>query len=160
MKFLPAKECPDAYTEEKHSKLIDQNMAVSDFVKISNGFEINLAFTTINNYLREKKSFTSNNITTNPWDYNQLNSIMEYVNKITSGNKIELNDFQKKLLHKIIFTHMVKFSPLCAYLGGFAAQEVMKAITNKYSPINQIIYQDCLELIPDIDIKNKETIEE
>ena len=160
MKFLPVKECFDAYTEEKHSKLIDQNMAVSDFAKISNGFVINLAFTAINNYLREKKSFTNNKITTNPWDYNQLKSIMEYVNKITSGNKIELNDSQMKLLHKIIFTHMVQFSPLCAYFGGFAAQEVIKAITNKYSPVNQIIYQDCLELIPDIDIKNKETIEE
>ena len=160
MKFLPIKECFDSFTEEKHSKLIDQNMAVSDFAKISNGFVINLAFTAINNYLREKKSFTNNKITTNPWDYNQLKSIMEYVNKITSGNKIELNESQKKLLHKIIFTHMVQFSPLCAYFGGFAAQEVIKAITNKYSPVNQIIYQDCLELIPDIDIKNKETLEE
>ena len=55
---------------------------------------------------------------------------------------------------------MVQFSPLCAYLGGFAAQEVIKAITNKYSPINQILYQDCLELIPDVDAKTKETIEE
>ena len=29
---------------------------------------------------------------------------------------------------------------------------------NKYTLINQIMYQDCLELINDINIKSKETI--
>ena len=160
MKFLPLKECFNSFTEESHSKLIDSNMLISDFTKISNGFIINLAFTAINDYLREKKYFTNTKIISSPWDYNQLKSIMEKANKILSNNKIELNENQQKLLHKIIFTHMVQFSPLCAYLGGFAAQEVIKAITNKYSPANQILYQDCLELVPDIDVKTKETIEE
>ena len=160
IKFLPLKDCFNSFTEESHSKLIDSNMLTSDFTKISNGFIINLAFTTINNYLREKKYFTNSKIITTPWDYNQLKLIIENANKIISDNKIELNENQKNLLHKIIFTHMVQFSPLCAYLGGFAAQEVIKAITNKYSPINQILYQDCLELIPDVDSKTKETIEE
>ena len=160
MKFLPLKDCFNSFTEESHNKLIDSNMLVSDFTKISNGFIINLAFTAINNYLREIKAFNNNKMMSNPWDYNQLKLILEKANKIISENKIELNENQNKLLHKIIFTHMVQFSPLCAYFGGFAAQEVIKAITNKYSPLNQIIYQDCLELIPDINIKNKETIEE
>ena len=160
MKFLPFKDCFDSFTEEKHSKLIDENMVFSDFSKVSNGFIINLTLTAINNYLREKQYFNNSKIITSPWDYNQFKIIMENVNKIVSENKIELNENHQKLIYKIIFTHMVQFSPLCAYFGGFAAQEVIKAITNKYSPINQIIYQDCLELIPDIDIKSKETIEE
>ena len=160
MKFLPLKDCFNAFTEESHSKLIDSNMLISDFTKISNGFIINLVFTAINSYLREKKYFESNKLISSPWDNNEHNLIMEKVNKIINDNKIELNESQLKLIHKIIFTHVVQFPPLCAYLGGFAAQEVIKSITNKYSPINQIVYQDCLELIPDIDIKTKETIEE
>ena len=160
MKFLPIKDCLNSFTEEKHSKLIDSNMLISDFTKISNGFIINLAFTAINNYLRGKKYFENNKLICNPWNYNEQKSIMEIANQIISDNKIELNENQQKLLQKIIFTHMVQFSPLCAYLGGFAAQEVIKSITNKYSPANQIIYQDCLELIPDINIKSKQTIEE
>jgi ubiquitin-activating enzyme E1 len=55
---------------------------------------------------------------------------------------------------------MVQFSPLCAYLGGFTAQEVIKAITFKFSPINQVIYQDCLELVPDINVKSQDTIKQ
>ena len=160
MKFLSIKDCLNSFTEEKHSKLIDQNMIFSDFAKVSNGFVINLAFTVINIYLKNKNYFNNSKIISSPWDYNQLKSIMENMNKLLIDNKIELNENQRKLIHKILFTYMVQFSPLCAYFGGFAAQEVIKAITNKYSPVNQIVYQDCLELIPEIDIKSKETIEE
>ena len=158
--YLPIKNCFYSFTEESHSKLVDPNMIISDFSKISNHYIINIAFYAINNYLRNKNYFINSKIVSNPWDYNQLLSIMEYVNAVTSDNKIELNIEQKKLIYKLIFTHMVQFSPLCAYLGGFAAQEAIKAITNKYSPINQIIYQDCLEIIPDINLDNQKTIEE
>ena len=127
---------------------------MSDFSKISNGFIINIAFESINSYLR---SVDNKNISI-PWDYSQYSKIMDIASKIMTKNKIELNEAQNKLLNKIIFTYMVQFSPLCAYFGGFVAQEVIKAITNKYTPVNQIMYQDCLELIPDINVKSKETI--
>jgi len=160
MKFLPLKDCLKVFTEEGHSKLIEQNMSASDFTKISNGFIINLAFESINKYLRDNKAFTSGKMISKPWDYAQLKSIMDIADKIMTENKIKLNENQNILLHKIIFTHIVQFSPLCAYLGGFTAQEVIKAITNKYSPVNQIIYQDCLEIVPNINLKNKEALEE
>ena len=160
IKFKPIKDVINSFKEDDHFKLIEQNMSMSDFTKLSNGFIINIAFESINEYLRQNKYFVTGKIATNPWDYNQYNQIMTIASKILSSNKIELNDSQKIILSKIIFTHMTQFSPLCAYFGGFAAQEVIKAITNKYSPVNQVIYQDCLELIPDINIKSKETIEE
>ena len=133
---------------------------MSDFSKISNGFVINIAFESINSYLREKKYFTDGKFIPKPWDYTQYKEIMEKAKNILTKNKIELNEAQNKILQKIIFTHMVQFSPLCAYFGGFAAQEVIKAITNKYTPVNQIMYQDCIELIPNIDIKSEESLKE
>ena len=36
--------------------------------------------------------------------------------------------------------------PLCAFLGGIVAQEIVKAITGKFSPIKQEIYLDIVEL--------------
>ena len=50
---------------------------------------------------------------------------------------------------------MVQFPPLCAYLGGFASQEAIKAITNKYTPVNQMMFYDLLELSPELDIKSE-----
>ena len=158
MKFLSLKDVLYTFKEEEHSKLIEQNLLMSDFSKISNGFVINIAFDAINSYLRKNKYFSSGKYITSPWDYSQYQQIMDIATNVMKKNKIELNENQNKILQKIIFTHMVQFSPLCAYFGGFAAQEAIKAITNKYSPVNQIMYQDCVELIPDINNKSKETI--
>ena len=160
MKFFSIKDILNTFKEEEHSKMIEQNLLMSDFTKISNGFIINIAFESINAYLRQNKYFINEKRITNPWDYNQYQQIFDIASKIIQKNKIELNENQNKILKKIIFTYMVQFPPLCAYFGGFAAQEVIKAITNKYSPINQIMYQDCVELIPDINDKSKESIME
>ena len=117
IKFLSLKDVLNTFKEEEHSKLIDQNLLMSDFTKISNGFIINIAFESINSYLR---SIDNKNISI-PYDYSQYNKIMEIATKILNKNKIELNESQNKILSKIIFTHMVQFSPLCAYFGGFVA---------------------------------------
>ena len=161
IKYTAFNEVFNSFTQEKHSKFIDPNMQMSDFTKINNGFLINLAFTGINKFLSEKNIFNNDkNNLSNPWDNRQTETIYKEISHILTDNKISIDDDQKILIYKILFTHMVQFSPLCAYFGGFAAQEVIKAITNKYSPANQIIYQDCLELIPDINIKDHETITE
>ena len=160
IKFLPLEDCLNSYSEESHSKLIDPNMQISDFTKISNGFIINLAFNSINKFYAENKSFTKEKINDNAFDYSQFKKIKSYVLNIISAYNINLEEKQKILLYKIIITHIVQFPPLCAYFGGFVSQEVIKAITNKYSPINQIVYQDCLELVPDINLKSLENNED
>lgn len=39
------------------------------------------------------------------------------------------------------------FAPLCASLGGFVAQEVLKALTGKFTPLKQWVYLDASELL-------------
>eukprot|EP00161_Ancyromonas_sigmoides_P022554 TRINITY_DN68_c0_g1_i5.p1 TRINITY_DN68_c0_g1~~TRINITY_DN68_c0_g1_i5.p1 ORF type:complete len:1021 (-),score=561.75 TRINITY_DN68_c0_g1_i5:637-3699(-) len=39
-------------------------------------------------------------------------------------------------------------NPLAAIFGGIAAQEVIKAITGKYTPLTQWFYYDCVEALP------------
>jgi molybdopterin/thiamine biosynthesis adenylyltransferase len=41
------------------------------------------------------------------------------------------------------------FNPLCAFQGGVVAQECIKAITNKFTPIHQAFYYDALEVLPE-----------
>ena len=36
--------------------------------------------------------------------------------------------------------------PLCAFIGGIVAQEIVKAITGKFMPIKQEMYLDIMEL--------------
>jgi len=35
---------------------------------------------------------------------------------------------------------------MAAFLGGIVAQEAMKAISGKFTPIQQFFYFDCLEV--------------
>ncbi len=39
---------------------------------------------------------------------------------------------------------------MAAFIGGVVSQEIIKAITNKFVPINQLLYTDCSEVLPKI----------
>lgn len=43
------------------------------------------------------------------------------------------------------------FNPLAAFFGGFVAQEIVKAITGKFTPNNQFFYYDAIEVLPEFD---------
>jgi hypothetical protein len=43
----------------------------------------------------------------------------------------------------------VNLAPLCAFLGGVIAQEIVKAMTQKFFPVKQVAYITCSELIED-----------
>ncbi len=38
---------------------------------------------------------------------------------------------------KIAYTTRGNLAPLCSFFGGFAAQEAIKAVTHKFTPLNQ-----------------------
>jgi hypothetical protein len=46
------------------------------------------------------------------------------------------------------FTCQGVLNPLCAFVGGFIAQEAIKAITQKFTPIDQWFYYDATEVVP------------
>jgi len=65
-----------------------------------------------------------------------------------------------EFLKKFALTSHGVFGPLCAFFGGFTAQEVIKAITGKFSPTNQFFYYDAIELLPSIKPNESETFEQ
>lgn len=48
-------------------------------------------------------------------------------------------------------------SPMAAFFGGIVAQEVIKATSGKYTPINQWLYFDSLECIGDVVLTEQDT---
>lgn len=43
----------------------------------------------------------------------------------------------------------VKYIPVCGIIGSYTAQEVIKGLTNKYTPITQWFYYNCYDIIPE-----------
>lgn len=55
--------------------------------------------------------------------------------------------FDQQLAERLFRTCQCSFAPLNAFFGGMAAQEVIKAVTKKYSPLSQLFYLDFLDLV-------------
>jgi ubiquitin-activating enzyme E1 len=63
---------------------------------------------------------------------------------------IEFNNLHKQFLNKELEKYRdFNFIGLSSVLGSYAAQEAIKGLTNKYLPISQWLYYDCLDLVFD-----------
>ena len=62
-----------------------------------------------------------------------------------------------ELVKKMAKTAAGDLSPMAAFFGGIVAQEVIKATSGKYTPINQWLYFDSLECIGDVQLSEAET---
>jgi len=58
-----------------------------------------------------------------------------------------------KLAFQFAFTATGTFNPLCAFFGGFVAQEIVKAVTGKFSPCTQIMYYNANEVCPEFELE-------
>ena len=57
-------------------------------------------------------------------------------------------DVDEKVLETLAFQAMGDLSPMVAVIGGFVAQEVLKACSAKFHPMQQSMYFDSLESLP------------
>lgn len=57
-------------------------------------------------------------------------------------------ELDEKILRELSYQAQGDLSPMAAFFGGLAAQEVLKAVSGKFHPINQWLYFDSLESLP------------
>lgn len=57
-------------------------------------------------------------------------------------------DLDEKVLEALAFQASGDLSPMVAVIGGFVAQEVLKAVSAKFHPMQQVMYFDSLESLP------------
>ncbi|ORY32545.1 putative ubiquitin activating enzyme [Naematelia encephala] len=57
-------------------------------------------------------------------------------------------DLDEKVLQELAFQATGDLSPMVAVIGGFVAQEVLKACSAKFHPMQQVMYFDSLESMP------------
>ena len=72
----------------------------------------------------------------------------EFYNKVVeySGNN-DIVKANKKIVELFCGQHMGQYSPVSSIIGGWGAQEALKAVSGKYMPIMQNWYFDAFELI-------------
>ncbi|XP_058570974.1 ubiquitin-like modifier-activating enzyme 1 isoform X3 [Neofelis nebulosa] len=62
---------------------------------------------------------------------------------------VQQDSLDEDLIRKLAYVAAGDLAPINAFIGGLAAQEVMKACSGKFMPIMQWLYFDALECLPE-----------
>lgn len=57
-------------------------------------------------------------------------------------------ELDEKLIKELSYQAQGELAPMAAVLGGLVAQEVLKAVSGKFGPVQQYFYFDALEALP------------
>lgn len=123
--------------------LAEPACVISDFAKIDRPPLLHVAFQALSAY-------ESANGCPRPRNAEDAAKVVEHARSIfaAQGNN-EPGELAEKLVHELALQAAGDLSPMVAFIGGFTAQEVLKACTGKFRPLEQFLYVDTLEALPD-----------
>ncbi|KAL5005528.1 hypothetical protein ScPMuIL_018984 [Solemya velum] len=83
----------------------------------------------------------------NVWCQKDAAELLSFAELMNVSLNPKLEDPDIVALRGLSFTCRGCFAPLCATLGGIVAQEGLKALTGKFTPLNQWLYLDAMEVL-------------
>ena len=85
-----------------------------------------------------------------PGDVDACKKVVDIVNAaIAAAGEDALTAAQERIVLQLASGAKAILSPMCAALGGIVGQEVLKACSGKFSPINGFFFLDADETLPD-----------
>ncbi|CAI5704559.1 hypothetical protein KXD40_001478 [Peronospora effusa] len=125
---------------------------ISDFAKLGRSELLHVAFQALDAF-REKHQGSD----PRPGclqDAEDVSNLACEINKqFASKNQFSVKDINaadsKKIIHALASGATGVISPMAAFLGGVVGQEVLKACSGKFTPIQQFFYFDAVECLPD-----------
>lgn len=75
--------------------------------------------------------------------------VVAAAHEIFTAAKLE-GELDDKVLTELAYQAQGALSPINAVMGGFVAQEILKACSGKFGPLQQFMYFDALEALPTV----------
>uniref|UniRef100_A0A8C5YXP3 Ubiquitin like modifier activating enzyme 7 n=1 Tax=Marmota marmota marmota TaxID=9994 RepID=A0A8C5YXP3_MARMA len=91
-----------------------------------------------------------------PWDHADAEIVVGLAEALEPLKGREEEPLDEALLRTIALSSAGDLSPMAAILGAVAAQEVLKAISRKFMPLDQWLYFDALDCLPEDSLPNPE----
>ncbi|CAL1609434.1 unnamed protein product [Knipowitschia caucasica] len=123
--------------------MLDQLLITNDFGKIDRHKTLHLAFQALHAFVQNENRLPS------PHCQSDADIILDAVKQLNDDFKLEKLD--EAAVRRFSFTAQGDLAPLNAFIGGLAAQEVIKACSGKFMPLKQWFYYDALECLPEDD---------
>ncbi|KAM6141150.1 ubiquitin-like modifier-activating enzyme 1, partial [Erethizon dorsatum] len=127
------------------ASLAEPDFVITDFAKYSRPAQLHIGFQALHEfcvqYNRQPKPH-------NEEDAEELIALAQDVNA-RAPPAIQQDSLDEDLIRKLAYVAAGDLAPINAFIGGLAAQEVMKACSGKFMPIKQWLYFDALECLPE-----------
>ncbi|KAI8793388.1 ubiquitin-like modifier-activating enzyme 6 isoform X1 [Biomphalaria glabrata] len=123
-------------------QLIEPNLLIPDLCKFDAPIQLHIAYLALNKYLETFASLPK------PWNEADAVQFLNVAKTVKESLKTNVDSLDEKLM--LIVSHCCQgcFSPLNAIFGGVVAQEALKALTGKFTPLHQWLYMDAIEVVP------------
>ncbi|KAJ8259981.1 hypothetical protein GJAV_G00175680 [Gymnothorax javanicus] len=125
--------------------IADPETLMTDFAKFDRPGQLHVGFLALHSFQKEHSRLPK------PWnqaDAEELLSLAKAANARLSGSAKQ-EQLDEAVLRKLAYVSAGDLAPVNAFIGGLAAQEVMKACTGKFMPVKQWLYFDALECLPE-----------
>jgi len=140
------------FTQEKMPKSIDfqplseqitnPTFVFSDFAKFDRPAQLHIGFQALHAFADLHKDEMPR-----PHNDADASEVFELAKTIASKQQ-EAVPLDETVLRELSYQARGDLSPMAAFFGGIAAQEVLKSISGKFGPITQYMYFDSLESLP------------
>ena len=125
--------------------LDEPEFLMTDFGKFDRPAQLHLAYRTLDAFQQKSGRLP------NPWDRTDSQEFVEVAKQLNKSIKgsAKVEEVDENLLTTFCHVACGNLNPIAATVGGIVAQEVMKACSEKFSPIVQWLYYDAMECLPE-----------
>ncbi|KAK5605800.1 E1 ubiquitin-activating protein [Crenichthys baileyi] len=125
------------------SSMAEPEIMMTDFAKFDRPGQLHIGFQAVHAFQKKHNRLPA------PWnqaDGDELLTLAKELNSAQTGSA-KVEELDEGLIKKMSYLAAGDLSPVNAFIGGVAAQEVMKASTGKFMPVMQWLYFDALECL-------------
>lgn len=83
-----------------------------------------------------------------PWDAEDFRAVLALAAEANAANADKVEAVDEAVVRALAFTAAGALAPLTAALGGWVAQEVIKGLSGKFTPLSQWLVFDAMEVVP------------
>lgn len=131
--------------------IANPQFVTSDWAKDARPPVLHLAYQALDTFIQKHKKA--------PESHNEAhaNEVLDILKSLNDKNEKKL-EIDEKLVKLYVYGAAAEISPIATFIGGVAAQEVLKGVSGKFTPIQQWFYFDATEALPADDLPASEFV--
>ncbi|KAM8893344.1 LOW QUALITY PROTEIN: ubiquitin-like modifier-activating enzyme 1 [Lycaon pictus] len=127
------------------ASLAEPDFVITDFAKYSRAGQLHIGFQALHHFCAQHGR------SPRPHNEEDATELMAFAQRVNAQAlpALQQDSLDEDLIRKLSYVAAGDLAPINAFIGGLAAQEVLKACSGKFMPIMQWLYFDALECLPE-----------